>query len=169
MSNIWASINRNEKYPVTREGESALTNSYDDGLTLSYVESDFEGKEASESDKEGAMGALSTISRNFHWNLCVDVENSSITIKSPALDVVFKTGDLSFFLKDAPPVPGVVIPFSWKVNIMGIRLVVKDKRQQWGSLVSNIIIRVNSIYSILIIFNFFLFFIFNDIELCRWR
>lgn len=143
MANIWASFNENDRYTVVREGESALTNSFnDDILTQSYVESDFEGKEPSESDKE-SIGPLSAISKNLHWNLSVEVENSSITVRSPALDVVFKTGDMSFFLKDAPPVPGVVIPFSWKVNIMGIRLAVKDKRQHWGNLVSNIVIRVN--------------------------
>lgn len=142
MASIWASFNEKGRYSVAREGESIFTNSYDDGLTQSYVESDFEGKEASESDKE-STSALSIISKSFHWNLYVDLESSSITVRSPTLDVVFKTGDLSFFLKDAPPTPGIIIPFNWKVNIMGIRLVVKDKRQQWGNLVSNIVLRVN--------------------------
>lgn len=143
MISICTSFNDNGKYSVAREGESMLTSSYnDDGLTQSYAESELEGREASESDKE-STGAFSIISKNFHWNLYVDLENSSITIRSPTLDVVFKTGDLSFLLKDAPPTPGIIIPFSWKVNIMGIRLVVKDKRQQWGNLVSNIVLRVN--------------------------
>ena len=151
MINIWTESSKKEKTDlmssVTREGDSAFMNSFsDDGLAQSYVESDIDGKDATDEEKE-ATGPLDEVLKNFHWSLCVTVENSSITVKSPALDVVFKTGDMSFFFKDAPPSPGAVIPFSWKLNIIGVRLIIKDKRQYWGNAVSNIVIRVRTCHT----------------------